>query len=267
MAVRGRILIVDDEEALRQTLARILQRAGLEVTTAGSGQEALDYLARQPFDLVYMDIRMPDMNGMKALKIIHSLHRDLPVVLFTAQPDISSAAEAVREGAVDYLLKPLEPKLVVERTEAILAGQEKERRKREIQAQIDALQAELKGLEKEAGERGQVAAGVPDTSDRFVSRGKLRFDLHTRRLTYDQRPIELPPTAFDYLLVLARHAPNVVDYRTLVAEAQGYEAEAREAQEIVKWHVHHIRQAIEPDARKPGLLINVRGSGYRLVID
>ncbi len=67
--------------------------------------------------------------------------------------------------------------------------------------------------------------------------------------------------------MLVRHAPNVVDYQTLVAEAQGYQAEMREAQEVVKWHVHHIRQAIEPDVRRPTMLINVRGSGYRLVID
>jgi DNA-binding response OmpR family regulator len=91
--------------------------------------------------------------------------------------------------------------------------------------------------------------------------------LHTRRLTIHGREADLPPTAFDYLLVLVRHAPNVVDYQTLVAEAQGYQAEVREAQEVVKWHVHHIRQAIEPDVHRPSLLINVRGTGYRLVID
>jgi DNA-binding response OmpR family regulator len=83
----------------------------------------------------------------------------------------------------------------------------------------------------------------------------------------DEREVNLPPTAFEYLLVLARHAPNVVDAQTLVAEAQGYQAEAREAQEVVKWHVHHIRQAIEPEAHRPSLLITVRGSGYRLVTD
>jgi len=267
MAVQGHILIVDDEAALRHTLARILQRAGLEVTTAGSGQEALDYLRRQPFDLVYLDIRMPDMSGLKALQIIHAQYQELPVVLFTAQPDLSSAVEAIREGAVDYLLKPLQPKVVIERTQAILARGEKERRKREIQAQIDTLQTELKGLEAEAADTHEAAASLPEVSGRYLTRGKFTLDLHARRLTFDQRIIDLPPTAFDYLLVLARHAPNVVDYQTLVAEAQGYQTEAREAQEIVKWHVHHIRQAIEPNAHKPGLLINVRGAGYRLVLD
>jgi DNA-binding response OmpR family regulator len=59
----------------------------------------------------------------------------------------------------------------------------------------------------------------------------------------------------------------VVNYQTLVSEAQGYQAEAREAQELVKWHIHHIRQAIEPDAQNPIYIINVRGSGYRFVAD
>jgi two-component system alkaline phosphatase synthesis response regulator PhoP len=79
--------------------------------------------------------------------------------------------------------------------------------------------------------------------------------------------IDLSSTTFDYLVVLVRHAPNVVDYQTLIAEAQGYQADFREAQELVKWHVHHIRQAIEPDPRKPIYLLNQRGIGYRLVSD
>jgi len=267
MDPHGHILIIDDEADLRQTLARILQGAGLETTTAASGQEGLAYVAQQPFDLVYLDIRMPDMNGLEALKTIHSRFPQLPVVLFTAQPDLSSAVEALREGAIDYLLKPLQPKALIERTRAILARQEKERRKREVQAQIDALQAELKNLESETAAPPEADSKTLKVSDRFLARGKLTLDLHTRRLTFGGRTVDLPPTAFDYLLVLVRHAPNVVDYQTLVAEAQGYQAGPREAQEIVKWHIHHIRQALEPDTRKPGLLINVRGSGYRLVID
>ncbi|MCK7527026.1 MAG: helix-turn-helix domain-containing protein [Ignavibacteriales bacterium] len=66
--------------------------------------------------------------------------------------------------------------------------------------------------------------------------------------------------------MLARHSPNIVGYQTLVSEAQGYETDPHEAQELTKWHIHHIRQAIEPDSRKPAHVINVRGTGYRLVM-
>lgn len=267
MTIQGHVLIVDDEASLRHTLARVLQRAGLEVTTAASGREALDYLARLSLDLVYLDIRMPEMSGLKVLQVVHSKYPELPVVLFTAQPDLSSAVAALREGAADYLLKPLEPKAFIQRTQAILEQRVKEHRRREIQAQIESLQEELKDLDSNVAEPIVGASSQSEPNDRYLSRGKFTFDLHTHRIWIDQRLVDLPPTAFDYLLVLARHAPNVVDYGTLVAEAQGYQADMREAQELAKWHVHHIRQAIETDTRNPCVLINVRGTGYRLVLD
>jgi two-component system OmpR family response regulator len=263
----GHILIIDDEASLRQTMARILQRAGYEVTTAISGKEGLALISEHPFDLLYLDIRMPDVSGLELLKDIHAKFPELPVILFTAQPDLNSAVEALRRGATDYLLKPLKPQTVLDRTQAILIGRQKERRKREIQKQIEALQAELNALENPTGDTGVSNQEQPSVSDdRFVKRGGLTLDLHTRRVTLNERVINLPPTSFDYLLVLARHAPNIVGFQTMVAEAQGYETDTREAQELTKWHIHHIRQALEPDSRNPVHVINVRGTGYRLVI-
>jgi DNA-binding response OmpR family regulator len=263
MSQPGHILVIDDEAPLRQTLARILQRAGYEVTTAETGELALSLIASTAFDLIYMDLRMPGMAGLEVLKIIHASQPNLPVILFTAQPDLNSALDALRLGATDYLLKPLQPQILIERTRAILSHQEKECRKREIQA----LQAELKSIESD-GETKPVLPTPPGTaSERFLSRGKLTLDLHTRRVTVGERVVNLPPTAFDYLLVLVRHTPNVVDYQTMVTEAQGYQTEARESQELVKWHIHHIRQALEPDPQNPAFIINVRGNGYRFVSD
>lgn len=268
MSSGGHILIIDDEASLRQTMARILQRAGYEVTTAVSGKEGLALISEHPFDLLYLDIRMPDVSGLELLKDIHTQFPELPVILFTAQPDLNSAVEALRRGATDYLLKPLKPQAVIERTQAILLSKQKERRKRELQRQIEALQAELNSLEGQ-GESKDDSKPQPlsASDDRFVKRGGLTLDLHTRRVTMNERVINLPPTSFDYLLVLARHAPNIVDFQTLVAEAQGYETDTREAQELTKWHIHHIRQALEPDSRNPIHVINVRGTGYRLVIE
>jgi len=266
VSVTGRILIIDDETALRQTLARILQRAGHTVTTAESAQVGLSLLANTTFDLVYMDIRMPGMSGLEALGTIHAAQPTLPVVLFTAQPDMNSAVEALRFGAIDYLLKPLQPQILIERTEAILVQQQKERRKREIQTQIQSLQNELNALEHDV-QFERPALFVDASDDRFLSRGNLTLDLHTRRVTVGEQVINLPPTAFDYLLALARHSPNVVDYQTLVTEAQGYQAEAREAQELVKRNIHQIRQLLEGGGEDYISIVNVRGSGYRLVVD
>lgn len=269
MTPTAHILVVDDEANLRKTVASILQRAGYEVTTASHAQEALALLSEHGFDLVFMDIRMPDMNGLDALKSIHAILPQLPVILFTGQPDLNSAVSALRHGAMDYLQKPLRPELLIERAKTALAKLELERRRREIQAQIEALQAELRSLESgEEPKHPAAATGTVEPDKRYLKRGNLTLDLHTRRVdTGSKKSIFLPPTSFDYLLVLARHAPNVVDYQTLVAEAQGYQASPREAQELVKWHIHHIRQAIERDVSQPTYVINVRGSGYRLVAD
>ncbi len=267
MSITGKILIVDDEAILRHTFARILQHEGMDVTTAENGEQCIVLLQENDFDLVYLDLRMPGMFGLDVLDKIRQNNPGLPVILFTAQPDLNSAVEALRRGATDYLLKPLNPQAIIERTQNILRARQKERRKKEILSQMEALQAELIQLDAETAAPPPPEPLPVAPADRYLKRGSLNLDLHTRRLSYKQRVISLPPATFDYLLVLARHAPQVVDYQTLVAEAQGYRVEAREAQELVKWHIHHIRQAIEPDGERPTYLFNVRGVGYRLVTD
>jgi DNA-binding response OmpR family regulator len=260
----GHILIIDDEASLRQTMARILLRAGFEVTTVGSGKESLAMINEHTFDLIYLDIRMPDMNGLEVLKIIHQHSPELPIIRFTAHPDLHSAVEALRRGAIDYLMKPLKPETLVDRTRVILSEQNKKKRRRQIEQQMDELQAELDALNGvELPEKKSPTEEM--SSDRFIKRGLLTLDLHRRSVMVNDHSVNLAPTSFDYLLVLARHSPNVVDYQTLVAEAQGYDSDAREAQELTKWHIHNIRQALQTDARNPIHVINIRGSGYRLV--
>lgn len=265
MNITGRILIIEDESSLRKTLARILQQAGFEVTSAESAEQGLDYLKTTTFDLVFTDLRLPGIAGLEALKRIQSTNPNIPVVLFTAQPDINSAVEALRYGATDYLLKPLKPEIIVERAKTILLNQQKEKRKREIASEIEKLQNELKQIEN--GEEKSTTNISETKTERFIKQGSLVLDLHTRRVSIKDEIINLPPTSFDYLLVLMRHAPNVVDFQTLVAEAQGIQAETREAQELTKWHIHQLRQAIEKDSRNPNILITVRGTGYRFVSD
>jgi DNA-binding response OmpR family regulator len=267
MTISGHILIIDDEATLRQTMARILQQAGFEVTTAENGEQGLDFLKTSNFDMVYMDIRMPGLAGSDVLKLIHASYPLLPVVLVTAQPDLHSALDALRSGATDYMLKPIKPQMLIERASTILTNQQKEKRKREITSQIEALQTELKLLESSENISAPLSQPVAKEKDRFLKRGVLVLDMHARRLIINEKTINVPPTSFDYLVVLARHAPNVVNYQTLVAEAQGYAADGREAQELTKWHIHQLRQAIEKNSQEPSYLINVRGTGYRLVAD
>lgn len=266
MSNSGHILIIDDEASLRHTFTRILKQAGYEVTTAADGPEALERLASSPTcNLAYLDIHLPGMNGLQVLKEVHRLYPTLPVILFTAHASVESAVEAVRLGAIDYLLKPVDPDTLLARTRVVLAEQVVERRRREIQEQVEALQVELKQLERNLAP--PPAPTPPSGSDRFLKRGGLILDLQSRRATLGERVLALPPAAFDYLVVLIRHAPDVVQYQTLVAEAQGYQTDRREAQELAKWHIHELREALEPDPREPQHVLNVRGVGYRLVVD
>lgn len=269
------ILVIDDEESLRHTLGRVLRQAGYEVTTAGEGREALrlvydGYENAVPFDVVYLDIRLPGMDGLQILKEIRQRDAQLPVILLTAYGSLKTAVEALRLGATDYLLKPLDPEVLVARTRVLLDEQAVERHRRELREQIAGLQEELHALEAGRLPDTQPASG-PVTGfspeERFFKRGPLILDLQARRAIYRDVVLTLPPAAFDYLVVLARHAPEIIQYQMLVTEAQGYRADMREARELSKWHVHAIRQALEVDPANPRILLNVRGAGYRLVID
>lgn len=271
----GNILVIDDEEGLRHTLGRVLRQAGYQVITASDGREALrlmnsGYESASPYDVVYLDIRLPGMDGLQILKEIRQRDPHLPVILLTAFGSLSTALEALRLGATDYLLKPLDPEVLVARTRILLEEQAVDHRRRELREQITALQEELRLLDADRLPDGQ-PEGRPkadlNPEERFYKRGPLILDLQARRATFREAVLSLPPAAFDYLEVLARHSPDVIPYQTLVIEAQGYRADLQEARELSKWHIHAIRRALEADPTNPQVLLNIRGMGYRLVVD
>ena len=230
MNLDGHILIIDDEASLRQTLARILQRDGYEVTTAASGTEGISIVAQHPFDLVYLDIRMPDMNGLEALKTIHAGCLICP---WSCSPP--SRISTRRRGA------PARRHRLSDEAAQARNGARPHARHFERAAEKEAPPRDPAPDGGTAGRAGCPGTDLParqrkprtePASDRFIKRGLLTLDLHTRRVTINEQTVSLAPTSFDYLLVLVRHSPNVVDYQTLVTEAQGYQADAREAQEI-----------------------------------
>lgn len=136
------VLIVDDNEANRDVLSRRLKRQGIAVATAENGQQALDMVRRQPFDLVLLDIMMPEMNGYQVLE---ELKKDpnlsyIPVVMISAVDDIDSVVRCVELGAEDYLFKPFNPVLLRARINASL---EKKRLRDQERAYLHAVQKEL----------------------------------------------------------------------------------------------------------------------------
>ena len=263
----GNILIIDDEASLRDTLSRILNKAGCETRAVEDGYQAFNLLEKEVFDLIFLDIHLPEVDGLQVLKEIRQRDQKLPVILLTGFGTLQSAVEALRLGATDYLLKPFDPEVLVARARMILNEQFKERRKQEIRRQIVELQAELQSLDRETFVEKNNLSPIPRPQDRFIKRGKLILDLQARRATFGHNVLDFPPAAFDYLVVLANHSPEIVDYQTLVKEAQDYQVSAIEARELSKWHVHMLRQNLEDNPQKPRHVLNVRGVGYRLLVD
>jgi DNA-binding response OmpR family regulator len=267
MSTLGNVLIIDDEDSLRHTLTRVLRTAGCQVTSASDAPQALNLINTITFDLIYLDIHLPSMNGLEVLEKIRSSHPDLPVILFTAYASLQTAVKAIRLGATDYLVKPIDPEVFLARTRVILSEQIIERRKRELREEITSLQAELNSLEDETFRSHPDIISRPESGNRFLKRGKFVLDLQAQRATLKERVLSLPPTAFTYLTILASHAPEAVDYQSLVTEAQGYAVEPSEASELAKYHIHVLRQNIGAGKDEAGYILNVRGVGYRLLTE
>ncbi len=267
MPIKDSILIIDDEPKLSRSLAMLLQRAGYMVTTAVDAASGLKLLEAGAYDLVYLDIRLPDQSGIQLLPQIHGLYPEMPVVILTAHATLETAIGAVRAGARDYLLKPINPEDILARTKKILDEQVQPKRKREITTQIQALLSELNaGDHASAPTQGGKATTASVDPARYLTRGDLQLDLHTREVSLGGRGISLAPSTFDYLVTLMRHSPNPVPYETLVKESQGYQAISRiEAKEMTRWQIHELRKALEEDLQRPHLVITVRDVGYRLV--
>jgi DNA-binding response OmpR family regulator len=266
MSAANSILIIDDEPNLRRSLALILQREGYSVTTAGNAQEAHQCLEAGPFDLVFLDLKMPDVSGLDLLPEIRELYPNMPVLILTAHATLDSAIEAVRKGARDYLLKPIEPDLILARVREVLSGVEGSRRRREIVGEMQGLLSELGQIDRgSAGRPSGTNVSTSTDPDRVLQKGPFILDMHARYLRLGDRLITLSPTTFDYLVTLVRHSPDPVSYETLVTESQGFKTSPVEARDIARWRIHELRKSIEADTKNPRYIFTVRGTGYRLV--
>ncbi|MBP2671223.1 MAG: atoC, partial [candidate division NC10 bacterium] len=137
MTSHERILVVDDEEQMRDLLAKVLERKGYEVSVCGDGAEALALLEREPADLVITDVRMPGLNGMEALRAVKELNPEIVVLIMTAFGSIDQAVQAVKEGAYDYINKPF-------KIDEILLTIQKALEERHLRHEVSTLRQELR---------------------------------------------------------------------------------------------------------------------------
>jgi len=262
MSQPERVLLVDDEANIRLTLGAMLTRAGYEVTTASGGVEAIALLDEQQYDLLLVDLKMPGIDGMQVVAAARARQPDLAVIVLTGHGSLETAVEGLRYGIFDYLLKNTEPAKVVERVQAALHAHATEQRRRALLNAVDAAVQELRGSVAATTE----AAGAAQ-AERTIVIGQLQLDTWRQVATLGGRTLSLTPTEFRVLLCLAEHAGTMLSYGQLVKCAQGYEASDLEAGELIKPHIHHLRQKLEPDPSSPRYILNVRGKGYLLAVN
>jgi len=118
MTTAPRILIVDDEERFRLTLAKLLKVRELDVTTLGSGPEALEALKQEQYDVIVLDVRMPGMDGIETLAEIKKLNPNIEVIILTGHASVDAAVDIMKLGGYDYLLKPCSVEELIEKIEA-----------------------------------------------------------------------------------------------------------------------------------------------------
>jgi DNA-binding response OmpR family regulator len=251
---QAKILVVDDEPAIRSGLSAILQTAGYSVTAVASGEAALQHLEEHSTDLALLDIRMPGMSGVELMQQIKGRWPRVAIILLTGYASVDSAVAAVRAGADDYLTKP-------SRAETIKSSVARALDRRAETGRRDEFLRQLReGLNQlDAGDEPTGIAPVA-----ILQVGDLRVDLTRHEAQRGDEALLLTPTEFDLLTYLMRNAGRAISHQELVREVQGYETELWEAREITKYHIYALRQKLEPDPSAPQYIHTVRGIGYKL---
>ena len=224
------ILVVDDEVKIVKTVRAYLENAGFRVATAGDGQSALTVYRHEKPALVVLDLGLPGLDG---LDVARTLRKDsnTPIIMLTARVDETDKLIGLELGADDYITKPFSPRELVARVRAV--------------------------LRRAGGDREQAPPPI-------VS-GNVTIDLERRQVTIGEQTVDLTPTEFELLAVLARHPGRVFTRLELLDRVQGYAFEGYER--TVDAHVKNLRQKVEPDPKSPQYILTVYGVGYRFVED
>jgi DNA-binding response OmpR family regulator len=263
------ILVVDDEGAIRYSISKTLQRVGYQVHTAASGEEALEMMRRQEYDVVLTDIRMPGLSGVDLLARIKDQAPDAVVILLTGYASLETAIESLRLGAHDYLVKPSSSQDI---RNSVSQGIERAHNLKHRRVLLRAIRENVEELTGDKGEAEVVetrakaqAAGTPVvTPVTTMTIGPLTIYPGRYQISVGDQPIDLTPTEFDLLLYLAAHRGRVVPCSELVREVRGYTLEEHEAREVIRPHVSNLRRKLKASGQNPNIIVNVRGIGYRL---
>ncbi len=223
-----RILVIDDDNTIVKFLRANLRAEKYEVLTAASGEQALECIEKELPDLLLLDLMLPGMDGFEVLRRLREWSQ-APVLVVSARGDDADKVRCLEMGADDYITKPFG---------------------------VGELLARLRAAQRRAAQ----ASVEP-----VVSTGNLKVDLAGRVVSVEGHEVQLTPTEYDLLRVLARHAGRVLTHRQLLREVWGmdYQQESH----LVRVNISNLRRKIEPDPARPRYVVTESGVGYRLRMD
>lgn len=223
-----RVCLVEDDERIRSLVVEGLKRDGVSVDAYDRGTPALEALSREPYDVVVLDLGLPDMDGIELLRTVRERDTQLPVLVLTARDAIDDRVEGLDAGADDYLVKPFALK--------------------ELNARLRAVTRRIES----------------PTDGAILRLADLTVDLHDRRATRGARKIDLSPREFSLLAFLMRHREQVVT-RAMIAE-EVWEQTTEHFSNVIDVYIGYLRKKVDA-CDESRLLHTVRGVGYRLAED
>ncbi|HEX7394989.1 MAG TPA: response regulator transcription factor [Anaerolineaceae bacterium] len=226
----AKVLIVDDDDLLRSSLAFSLTQAGFESFTAANAEDAIAIIPQKHPDIILLDIMLPGMDGLEALRYFRD-KMGLPVIFLTARRREFDQVLGLELGADDYLTKPFDPEVLIAHIKAVL--------------------------------RRAKPVSQPEQKTQAIQLGDLKIDPRSRNVFMGTRQIDLTPKEFDLLYAMALEAGRVLTINDLLARVWG--AEYNGEPQIVYVNMRWLRQKIEKDPQHPEYLVSVRGVGYKLV--
>ena len=221
-----RILLVEDEAAIREAVAGYLEREDYVVVQAADGQEALDQFKQHCFNLIVLDLMLPNVSGERVCRVVRETS-DVPIIMLTAKGEIEDRIVGLELGADDYLVKPFSPRELVARVRALL---------RRAHTESEA---------------------APD----LRTYGDLSIDLSGHKVSVAGQEVELTASEFKLLVTLSRRPGRVFSRMELVEEVLGYDFVGYDR--TIDSHMKNLRAKIGDDPRNPKWLHTIHGVGYR----
>ena len=259
----ARILIVEDEEKIARFVTLELEHEGYQVEHAADGRTAVDLALEREYDLILLDVLLPQLNGMEVLRRVRK-HKDVPVIMVTARDAVMDKVAGLDAGADDYLTKPFAIEELFARIRVALKRSEAVRAASGVGGAGTGA-----GAAGTAGGAGVGATAIPPVSDSTqasatpspatLAVGSVALDPDRREVTVGGSPIVLTAREFDVLALLMTHAGTVLTRERIAHEALGYDYVGDTNN--VDVHIAHLRAKIE-DAGGARIIQTVRGVGY-----